>query len=85
MPSSSHSSRNSSTRIPSRICSLRGDYAAWRNYPLAKVEDSGQQEVLNWFLLAGAMKELGAKLAWSEFVETWIFNSNKVAAVYAPA
>jgi Catalytic LigB subunit of aromatic ring-opening dioxygenase len=64
---------------------VEGDYATWRNHPLAQVEESGQQEVLNWFVLAGAMNALGAKLAWSEFVETWIFNSSKVAAVYAPA
>lgn len=64
---------------------VAGDYATWRNHPLAKIEESGQQEVLNWFVLAGAMNALGAKLAWSEFVETWIFNSSKVAAVYAPA
>jgi hypothetical protein len=25
-------------------------------------EDAGQQEVLNWFALAGAMEELGARL-----------------------
>ncbi|MBL8344443.1 MAG: hypothetical protein JNN03_03310 [Rubrivivax sp.] len=64
---------------------VKGDYAAWRNHPLAQVEESGQQEVLNWFVLAGAMNALGARLEWSEFVETWIFNSSKVAAVYAPA
>lgn len=64
---------------------VRGDYAAWRGYPLTKIEECGQQEVLNWFVLAGAMKELGAELRWSDFVETWIFNSSKVAAVYAPA
>jgi hypothetical protein len=64
---------------------VAGDYAAWRNHPLAHIEESGQQEVLNWFVLAGAMNALGARLEWSEFVETWIFNSSKVAAVYAPA
>lgn len=64
---------------------VTGDYATWRNQPLARIEESGQQEVLNWFVLAGAMNALGARLEWSEFVETWIFNSSKVAAVYAPA
>jgi hypothetical protein len=28
------------------------------------------------------MEELGAKLEWSNFIETHIFNSNKVFAVY---
>jgi hypothetical protein len=63
---------------------LAGDLASWRDVPLASVEDSGQQELLNWFCLAGAMHELGATLAWSEFVETHVFNSNKVTAIYDP-
>jgi len=62
-----------------------GDYDAWRSTPLKAVEDAGQQEVLNWFALAGAMAELGARLEWSEFVQTDVFNSNKVFAVYAAA
>ena len=60
----------------------QGDHAFWRNYPLAQIEDAGQQEVLNWFVLAGLVNALDAKLEWSDFVETWIFNSSKVAAVY---
>ena len=49
------------------------------------MEDAGQQEVLNWFAFAGAMEELGARLEWSEFVETHVLNSNKVFAVYGTA
>lgn len=62
-----------------------GDYAAWRAMPLRAIEDAGEQEVLNWFALAGAMEELGARLDWSELVETHVFNSNKVFAAWAPA
>jgi aromatic ring-opening dioxygenase LigB subunit len=54
-----------------------GDYDAWRNYPAAAVEESGQQEILNWMCLAGALKELGRKPADTELIETWIFNSSK--------
>jgi hypothetical protein len=61
-----------------------GDLASWRDVPLSSVEASGQQELLNWFCLAGAMHELGATLAWSEFIETHVFNSNKVTAIYEP-
>ncbi len=68
----------SSSSPGSRAC-------ARRTTPLAAVEDAGQQEVLNWFALAGAMEELGARLEWAEFVETHIFNSNKVFAVYSEA
>ena len=49
------------------------------------IEDAGQQELLNWCPLLGAMQELGARLDWSDFVETHVFNSNKVFAAYHPA
>jgi hypothetical protein len=61
------------------------DYDAWRATPLEAVEYAGQQELLNWFALVGAMEELGARLEWSEFVETHVLNSNKVFAVYGAA
>jgi len=40
--------------------------------------------VLNWYMLAGAMEELGRKPDECEFVETWSFNSNKCFAVFKP-
>ena len=61
-----------------------GDFEYWRNYKLEQIVDSGQQEVLNWHPLLGAMQEIGAKLEYSDFVETGILNSSKVAAVYSP-
>jgi hypothetical protein len=51
---------------------------------LDDVELAGQQELLNWFALAGAIEHTGATLAWSEFIETAIFNSNKVFAIFDP-
>ena len=60
----------------------RGDYAAWRRNTTADFEAAGQQELLNWCPLLGAMQALGAGLAWSRFVDTHVFNSNKVFAVY---
>jgi hypothetical protein len=54
-----------------------GDYESWRNYPASAVEESGQQELLNWMCLAGALAELKRKPAEVEFVDTWIFNSSK--------
>jgi hypothetical protein len=62
----------------------RGDYETWRGTPLAAIEASGQQEMLNWFMLAGAMEELGRKPDECEFMESWIFNSNKCFAVFKP-
>ncbi len=61
-----------------------GDLGAWRDVPLSAVEDAGQHEMLNWFCLAGAMFELDAKLEWAEFVESHVYNSNKVTAIYEP-
>ena len=62
-----------------------GDYAAWRERPLSAVEDSGQQEILNWMCLMGGMKELGRRPSETSYVESWIFNSNKCFAVYPPS
>ena len=62
-----------------------GDFEYWRKYSLEQLEDAGQQEMLNWHPLMGAMQEIEAKLEYSDFVETGIFNSSKVAAVYSPA
>jgi hypothetical protein len=61
-----------------------GDYAKWRNVSLTSIEESGQQEMLNWFCLVGAMAELDRKPTWSNFVETYVFNSSKCFAVFKP-
>lgn len=61
---------------------LAGDFAAWRAATLAQVEDAGQQELLNWFCLVGAMAELGRKPDHAVFIETCIMNSNKVIATF---
>src|SRR2546430_332663 len=61
-----------------------GDYETWRKTPLASIEESGQQERLNWYMLAGAMEELGRKPDACDFVETASFNSNKCFALFQP-
>lgn len=60
------------------------NYDAWRNYPAASVEESGQQEILNWMCLAGALAELHRKPAETEFIDTWIFNSSKCFLMAPP-
>jgi hypothetical protein len=63
--------------------SLRsGDYEAWRKTPLASMEESGQQEMLNWMCLAGAMAELQRQPDSAKFIETYIFNSSKCFASF---
>ncbi len=61
-----------------------GDYQTWRNYPASAIEDSGQQEVLNWSCLVGAMSELKCAPNYAELVETWIFNSSKCFLIAPP-
>jgi hypothetical protein len=59
-----------------------GKYETWEAVTLDDVEAAGQQEMLNWFCLAGAMQALDRIPSWSTFVETHIFNSNKCFAIY---
>jgi len=61
------------------------NFNAWRNYSGAAVEDSGQQEILNWMCLAGALNELDRTPRETGFVDTWIFNSSKVFLIAPPA
>lgn len=61
-----------------------GDYAAWHGVTVDQIEASGQQELLNWFCLVGAMEELGRTPDECTFVETHVLNSNKCFAVFKP-
>ena len=62
----------------------RADWSAWRNLTTAQIEASGQQEMLNWMCLAGAMEELGRKPQIVDWVESWTNNSNKCFALFKP-
>ncbi len=59
-----------------------GRQSAWRNLPLETLTDAGQHELLNWVCLAGAME--GRKPDYLDMVETHIFNSTKVSAIFRP-
>lgn len=59
-----------------------GTHQQWHETTRDDIERSGQQEMLNWFCLIGAIEEAGLDLEWSTYVETFVFNSNKVFAVY---
>ncbi len=61
-----------------------GRYTKFRDMNLKDIEEAGQQEVLNWVCLAGAMHELDSKPEFIDFVGSWIFNSSKVMATFAP-
>jgi hypothetical protein len=65
---------------------LNGDTRSWRDCSIEEIEHAGQQELLNWFPLVGAMEALGRRTPdWSTFVETDVFNSNKVFATFRTA
>ncbi len=59
-----------------------GDYGAWRGISTAQIEAAGQQELLNWMCLAGAMEELGRTAQVVDYVETYVFNSDKCLALF---
>ncbi|MPZ23849.1 MAG: extradiol ring-cleavage dioxygenase [Dehalococcoidia bacterium] len=63
---------------------VAGDYQSWRNTPLDSLEESGQQELMNWFCLVGAMDELGRKPDEHDLIQTYIFNSSKCFAIFRP-
>jgi hypothetical protein len=62
----------------------RGDWAEWRERPLSAIEESGQQEMLNWLCLAGALAELGRRPDYAALLETHIFNSDKAFVISCP-
>ena len=69
-----------------RLANLRdGQLARWRQLSTAALEDAGQQELLNWVCLAGAMDALGQRGEIVDWVETYVFNSSKCFALFPPA
>ena len=61
-----------------------GDYPAWRDLTLAEIEDAGENEILNWLPLAGAMYETQQQPSYCEFMESWLMNSCKCVAIFPP-
>ena len=61
-----------------------GDYDAWRRLSTGQIEEAGQQEMLNWMCLAGAMDELDRKPEILDYIETYVFNSQKCLALFRP-
>jgi hypothetical protein len=66
-----------------RLTELKaGTFARWRELSLAAVEAAGQHEFLNWICLAGAMHALGRRAEVVDYVQSYVFNSNKCFAVF---
>jgi hypothetical protein len=57
----------------------------WQDITVGEIEDAGQQELMTWICVAGAMHELGQKGEVIDYVETpGVFNSGKCLAVWRP-
>lgn len=61
-----------------------GNFSRWGSITQEEMEDSGEQEVLNWIALAGAMTEMDMQVEVIDFVESYIFNSAKCFALFPP-
>ncbi len=61
-----------------------GHYTRWRDLSLEALQEAGEHELLNWVPLAGAMYELGQPPAWCDFLESYLMNSCKSAALFPP-
>jgi len=62
-----------------------GRLSDWAKLDIAQVEEAGEHEMLNWICLAGAMVETGQTPSYTEFLSSYIFNSDKVFAIFPPA
>ena len=61
-----------------------GKLARWRELSTEQIEDAGQQEFLNWVCLGGAMHALGREPEIVDYIESYIFNSDKCFALFRP-
>lgn len=89
----SHSflSTNMGYAIPDRESDRRmldalttGNYEQWRRRTIQEVEAAGHHEMLNWHVLIGAMDALKRKPIISDYVESYIFQSDKCFPEFPP-
>ena len=62
-----------------------GDFDRWSAVSTTQIEQAGQQELLNWFIVQGAARARQMKPDWSTFVETYCFNSTRCSRYGRPA
>lgn len=67
----------------SRLAALKdGSFLSWGDIERSEIEETGQDEFLNWIALAGAMSVTGQKPEIVDYVESWVLNSSKCFAVF---
>ena len=59
-----------------------GNHSQWANLTNAEIKAAGDQEFKNWICLAGAMSDRKAEVL--DYMDTYIFNSNKCFALFPP-
>lgn len=57
-----------------------GNQAAWASLTNEEIDDAGDAELKNWICLAGAMEGQTPEIV--DYLETWIFNSQKCFAIF---
>jgi hypothetical protein len=62
---------------------VAGECHRWRDLDARAMQASGQHEMLNWVCLAGAME--GRRAETTSFVQSYLFNSDKVLALWPAA
>lgn len=59
-----------------------GEQFKWENLNNEEIDDAGDAEFKNWICLAGSMKDRTPEIV--DYMETWIFNSQKCFAIFRP-
>lgn len=59
-----------------------GGYQDWASLSVDEINDAGQNEILNWVCLAGAMTETGQQFQAVDFIESYVFNSSKCFCIF---
>jgi hypothetical protein len=62
-----------------------GRYEVYKTIGVEELDITGQHEFLNWICLAGALSELGYKAEYLDYVECYLFNSNKCMGLFSAA
>jgi len=62
-----------------------GRWTQWSQLEPEVIDETGQNEILNWVCLAGAMSEAAAQCEIVDYVESHLFNSSKCFAVFRPS
>jgi len=60
----------------------KGNHRVWSNIENAAIDDAGCQEFKNWICLSGVVPDYKPEII--DYLETWIFNSQKCFALFRP-